>query len=447
MTDLFLHNIMAIHPKSISVETYQAARRCFLDYLGCTLAGNKLYKEKESAYLNSLVADIGNATIIGHHRKVPQQTAALINGINAHVAELDDGHRIGMVHLGAPIISALLTVSENEIISCEDFLYGIIIGYEVAIRLACAVQPTCKQKGFHATGIVGTIGGAIAVGTSLKFDFEQMKSAFSTAITCAAGILEMQENDSELKPLNVGRAAMDAIAAAYIGKARFKAPQDALGGKRGFLRIFSDNPKMEYIECFNHPVLYIQTIYNKPYAACRHCHPAIEAAMDIRKQDGFVLSEIEHIQVETYRLAVKGHEHTFIQGINSAKMSIPYSLAVALVTGHAGLHEYTEEYITDTTILDIASKVVVTEREDLTLLCPQKRIAIVKVQTNKGNFISQVDYPKGEPENPMSDQELYSKVEQLMTFGGCNIESCKWIIKSVMQDEFSLSTIIEKLNH
>ena len=446
MIDLFLRNIETIRPENISPEVYQAARRCFLDYLGCTLAGNKLYREKESAYLTDLDTEVGKATILGFSKKVPLQTAALINGISAHVAELDDGHRVGMVHLGSPIISALIAVAEHERIEIRDFLYGIIIGYEVAIRLACTIQPDCKLKGFHATGVVGVIGGAMAIGAALKFDVKQMKSAFSAAVTSAAGVLEMIEGDTELKAFNAGRAAMDAVAAAYMGKAYFKAPQDALGGKRGFLSVFSDNPKMEYIENFNEPFLYIQTIYNKPYAACRHCHPAIEAAINIRGQKGFTLNNIERIQVETYRLAVKGHDHTFIQGINSAKMSIPYSFAVSLVVGRAGLDEYTEKYISNKTILEVASKVVVIEREDLTLLCPQKRIAKVTVQTVTGNFVSQVDYPKGEPENPMSDQEFYAKLEQLMTFGGCSIDSCKQIEQRVMQERFTLSEILENLS-
>lgn len=446
MTDLFLRNIVAIRPENISVETYRLARKCFLDYLGCALAGSKLYLSKEQAYLNSLNMGVGEASVIGFSRKMPLQVAALVNGISAHVAELDDGHRVGMVHLGAPIISALLAVGEKENVNCDAFLYGIIIGYEVAIRLACAVQPDCKLRGFHATGVLGTIGGTMAIGGALGFDLEQMKSAFSAAVTSAAGILEMIEGDTELKAFNAGRAAMDAIAAAYIGKSRFKAPLDALGGKRGFLKIFAENPQMKYIETFDEPFLYIQTIYNKPYAACRHCHPAIEAAIDIRGQKGFVLDEIEHIQVETYNLAVKGHDHTSIHGINSAKMSIPYSLAVSLVTGCAGLDEYTEQYVTNKTILDIASKVTVAAREDLTALCPQKRIAIVSVQTLKGFFVSRVDYPKGEPENPMSDEDFYSKAEQLMTFGGCNIESCRQIMNSIMDDKFVLSEIMEKLN-
>ena len=61
---------------------------------------------------------------------------------------------------------------------------------------------------------------------------------------------------------------MDGLTAAYIGKARFKAPEDALGGKRGFLKVMTDVPKLEFLTNFDTSKMMIETIYMKPYAAC-----------------------------------------------------------------------------------------------------------------------------------------------------------------------------------
>jgi 2-methylcitrate dehydratase PrpD len=415
MTDSFIQGLMTICPEKIPTDVYQQARMSFLDYLACTVAGAKFFSQKDSNYINSVDEDTG-VTIIGFNRKASMQTAALINGMNSHVMELDDGHRKGAVHVGGTIFSALLPVAEKEKISMHDFLYGAIIGYETTIRLACAVQPGNKLRGYHATGTCGTIGATMAIAAALHFDFDQMKSAFSAAVTSAAGVLEMQEDNADLKPLNVGRAAMDAVSAAYLGKARFQPPKDALGGKRGFLAVMTDKPKTESLTDFSEGELCIQSIYNKPYASCRHTHSAIESAMKIRSQNNFRLEKLESICVRTYKLAVAGHDHTQVDGISSAKMSMPYSVAVALITGRAGLNEFSQEMVFNKDILSLASKIQVVEDNELTSLCPQCRAAIVEVKTKSGFFSARTDYPKGEPENPLTDDEFKQKVDGLLSF-------------------------------
>jgi 2-methylcitrate dehydratase PrpD len=446
MTDQFLTHILHTAQSLEDSPSLSMARDCLLDYLGVCFAGSKILQEKELAYLNAF-SKVEEATHIGSGCLCSIQNAALLNGISAHVIELDDGHRIGMLHLGAPIISALLAIAEKEHLSSRDLLRGIIIGYEVAIRLACCVQPECKLRGYHATGTCGTVGAAMGIAAALHFNFEQMKSAFSAATTSASGLLEMIEGDTEMKPYNAGRAAMDGVTAAYIGHARLKAPSDALGGKRGFLHAMTDHPKMDYITLFEDGHLMINSIYKKPYAACRHCHPSIEAALHIRQMKDFSIDEVECIHVETYKLAVGGHDHTDIEGVNSAKMSIPYSLAVALFTGKAGMDEFTTPFIENPEIQAITNKVKVTDREDLTMLCPQKRVAVVNVKTRHGDFMDQVDYPKGEPENPLLREELEQKFRGLAMFGGLSAENCDAIIHELEKADFDIRKILKLTNN
>ena len=441
ITNTFLNGIHLKSQEAYLEDIYIMARKCFLDYLGVSIAGFSILRQKEEQLIN--VTSYSNESyIIGKNIKVHATIAALLNGISAHTIELDDGHRIGMLHLGAPVISALLAIAEKERITSDDFLFGIIIGYEVAIRLACSVQPGCKLKGYHATGTCGTVGAAMGIAAALHFDQEQIKSAFSAAITSAAGMLEMIEGDTEMKPYNAGRAAMDGLVAAYIGKARFKAPKDALGGKRGFLAIMTDVPKMQYLTDFNCGKFMIDTIYMKPYAACRHCHPSIEAALKLREKPGFDITKVQNIDVATYKLAVAGHDHTEIKGVNSAKMSIPYSFSVALNTGKAGLNEFTEKFITDAKIQDITNKVRVRDVDELTVLCPQKRVAVVSVTTDSGIFTERVDFPKGEPENPLSQQELEDKFRGLAKYGGLSLYECEQVISEVWKDDFNLEMIM-----
>lgn len=451
MTDQFINNIRSIRKEAITPEVLHQAQRALIDYLSVTISGVKAFREKETAYMDALGAT-GDTTVIGLKRKCSMQTAALMNGMSAHVIELDDGHRRGALHVGATVFSALLPVAEHEHLSSEDLLYGAIIGYEVSIRLACAVQPGNKLKGYHATGICGTVGAAMGIAAALGFDFDQMKSALSAAVTSAAGVLEMQEDNSDLKPLNVGRAAMDAVAAAYLGKVRFKAPLDAIGGKRGFLKVMTDDPHTEFITEFEKDALLaITQIYMKTYAACRHTHPAIEAALTLRPNlvnslTCGLVDSISSITVEAYQLAVAGHDHTDILGVGSAKMSMPFAVALALCKGSAGMEDFNEANVSDEEILALTRKVKVVENEELSALVPKKRASILNIKMKDGTTLShRVDYPKGEPENPLTDEELIQKFNSLAMASGLSEENCSKVIELINHPTFSIKTLIDLL--
>ena len=451
MTDHFINNLRSIRKEDISPEVWHQARRALIDYLSVIIPGAKAFCQKETAYMDAL-GETGDATVIGLNRKSSMQTAALMNGMSAHVIELDDGHRRGALHVGATVFSALIPVAEHEHLSSEDLLYGAIIGYEATIRLACAVQPGNKLRGYHATGTCGTVGATIGIAAALGLDFYQMKSALSAAVTSAAGVLEMQEDNADLKPLNVGRAAMDAVAAACLGKARFKAPLDAIGGKRGFLKVMTDDPHTEFITDFDcEAPLAIMQIYMKTYAACRHTHPAIEAALTLRPKlmDSLtcgLVDSISSIEVEAYKLAVAGHDHADILGVSSAKMSMPFAVALALLKGSAGMEDFNEANVTEAEILALTRKVKVVENEELSALVPKKRASILNVIMKDGTTLShRVDYPKGEPENPLTDKELNQKFNSLAMTSGISEENCNKVIELINHPTFNIKTLIDLL--
>ena len=323
-----------------------------------------------------------------------------------------------MMHPGAPVITALLAVAGSQKLTGERFLKGIVVGYEAAIRLASAIQPGHKLKGYHATGTCGTIGAAVAIAVALGYSAEQMKAVVSAAATDATGVLEVIDDGSRLKPYNIGRAAVAAINAAFIGGAGLNGPDDILGGKRGFFKVMAQDVKQEYVvEGFGDKYA-IEMIYRKPYAACRHCHAAIEAAMNAAKGQNISLDEIESVQIETYGLAVGGHEHTEVRGTSSAKMSTPYSVAAGLVCGKADFQQFEDMYLNNGDILSIAKKVMVVESPELSALVPAKRAAIATIRTKSQVFTNRVDYPKGEPENPITRSELENKYLSLAQAAG-----------------------------
>ena len=408
LTDTFIEGLV-VKSQLIPGKVIQQAKKCLLDYLGVVVGGAKYLQDQHPEFFKDLADNAGDCSVLGTNYKTTAWKAAWLNGFSAHVLELDDGHRLGMIHLGASIISAVLAIAEKEKLTLDSILRGMIMGYEAAVRCACSLQPGHKVRGYHVSGTCGTIGSAMAVSFACGFTKEQMKSTLVCAVTSAAGLLEIQEESSELKPYNLGRAAMDGLAASQMGCLALPGPDDILGGKRGFLAVLTDNPIRSNLTDFSNEDYCIEGIYQKEYAACRHCHPAIEAAIAIRNEMNIQLEQVQKIEVHTYKLAVGGHDHKEIKGMSSAKLSTPFSVALALVKGKADHVDFNTESLCDAQILDMTKKTEVIEDEVLTSLSPKKRAARLIVYTENGVFEKQVDYPKGEPENPMSYGEIKKK--------------------------------------
>lgn len=411
--------------KVIPFEINIQARKVLLDYLGVLAGGLRYLKEKHS----DLLAAAPNS--------------AFLNGFAAHVLELDDGHRQGMIHLGTSIVSAVLDVAEKENLKSDDVLRGIVMGYEVAVRCARAIQPGHKVRGYHVSGTCGTIGSAMGIAFASNYNKEQLKSTLACAVCSAAGILEIQEQASELKPYNTARAAYDGVLAAQIGKLALPGPDDILGGKRGFLAALTDTPKPEFLIDFSEDGYCIEGIYQKVHAACRHCHPAIDATLDMRNDLNLKPEQIEKIEVHTYKLAVGSHDHTQIMGISSAKLSTPYAVALAIVKGSCGYADYNEDYLNDYWIKNLTRKVSVIEDENLTAQSPAVRGARVTIYLKEGEeYEAPCLYPKGEPENPLTQEELEGKFRGLAMYGGLSSAECDEVISEIKKENFDLNKIL-----
>src|SRR5690606_32888100 len=149
----------------------------------------------------------GPCHIFGRSETFDPSTAALHNALSAHILELDDGSRFGMMHPGVPIVSALLAACHMYGFGETEFLKGMIVGYEAALVIAEQVQPDHKERGFHTTGTLGVVGAALAVAYALNMTTSEKKTALSAALTGSSGLLAAIDGESELKPLNAARSA------------------------------------------------------------------------------------------------------------------------------------------------------------------------------------------------------------------------------------------------
>lgn len=442
-TKRLLDGLEALAATPLTPDLAMTARLRLLDWLGCVLAG----AASEQTRIADLLANGGEgpSAVIGTGRRSAPLTAALINGMHSHVVELDDGHRYGITHAGGPLIAALLASGHDPRVTTDSFLKGIVVGYEAALRVAMACQPQAKLRGWHGSGVFGVIGAAIGTGVALGFDRAKLNAALAAAATSASGMVKAFAEGSELKPYNAGQPALTGLAAALTADAGFPGPGDILDGPHGLVQMLRGSPADPAAFDVAAPWC-IETVYLKPYASCRYCHAPVEAVLNLRRNHGVAAGDVTAITVDTYQLAVHKHDHTEIDGPYSARLGIPYCVGAALATGETGMAAFAPAALTDPETLRLMRVTDVREDPDLTALVPARRAARVTMTLADGRMITdQVDLPRGEPEVPMTADDLRAKFADLAMFAGIETDLASTLADLVLDPKRDPRRALEHL--
>lgn len=438
----FLNEINNLWNEEVPAEVLDRSKHSFLDYLAVTCAGVKFQEEKLNSYFDFSQPENGIFKVIGTGKEFALKEAVFLNGLNAHALDYDDGTNSGIIHLGSPIFSLLIPLAQRYDIRIHDMLRAAIIGYEASYTMAVSIQPGHKVLGYHATGTCGTLGATLAAAYMLNFTEEERFQSFAAACVAASGMLKVLDDSSELKPYNVAKTSLLSLTAIQMAKSGFKGSSDPFGG-RGFFKMMTGKDDIELKPVLLNGTYAIMKSYTKPYASCRYTHPSVEAAIHLKKRVN--LNEIEEIIIRTYDLAVSGHDHTDIPGSYSAKMSIPYAVAVGLLFGKADLQEFSDVMVNNENVLNLTRKVKVLADDSLSAVFPGVQAAIVTIKTKKGDYSERVDFPKGEPENPLTDEEFRNRYDELMNYAGIQSSISKKVFESVYNKDITINELVEEL--
>jgi 2-methylcitrate dehydratase PrpD len=394
-------------------EVVKQVKKCLLDFLGVSLLGSTSSIGRTLVNFVKNIGGVEESTVIGECLKVPCINAAFINGVLAHIHELDDGHRFAMGHPGAVVIPAALAVGERNNASGRELITSITAGYEVFVRIAKAVNPSHLQRGFHTTGTCGVFAAAAASGKILGLNVDELSNALGLAGIQAAGLLEVVRGESIAKPLQPGKAAQSGVISALLAQNGVSAPDTIFEGENGFCHAFSDSYDLQVITEGLGESYEIMRIYFKFHASCRHTHPAIDGVLKLVKEYNILPEEIEEVQVKTYSIAYNlcGKEYE-PKTVSTAKFSIPYCVSAAILRGSVGPEAFTVESIKDT--VNLARKVKVTVDPEIDANFPRERGAKVKIVRGNGEEVEVFTRnPFGEPEAPASIEDIKGKFKSL----------------------------------
>ncbi|UBV44515.1 MmgE/PrpD family protein (plasmid) [Deinococcus taeanensis] len=410
------------NPPAIPASALEDAQRSVLDGLGSLLAGSV---EPPARIVQDLVRDLGradNATVFGAGR-ASAAGAALANGVATHILELDDIHKGSTVHAAAPIIPAALAVAEREHLGGAAFLRAVVLGYDAALRIGEAVNPS-HYRHWHPTGTVATFGAAVAAGTLMGLDERQMLDALGTAGTQAAGLWEFNASGAMSKTLHPGKAAMNGVMAADLARRGFTGASTILEGPRGFFAATTAVHDAGRVTADLGEVWKVSENGYKLYACCGHTHTAIDAALSLRQAHGWtaeqVLAQVREVRVATYGpgwdIVSERNPRTPYQ----AKFSLAYVVGAALLEGAVGLAQFSEDRfgpsgVTQNALARLLLRVRPAVSAELTALYPAAWPARLEVELMDGQVLrAGGDFPRGNQENPVSTAELEAKFRALV---------------------------------
>lgn len=426
LVDRFVTAMLEAQTTGISEEVDRAARRQLLDSVGVSIAAQSESTVSAVEQMIRANGSQGDARTIGHRATLTAQWAALLGGTLAHALDFDDTHGPSVLHPSASVIPAAIAAASESGATIQDTVNAIAAGNELVVRLGMAGvdvegrDSIFFRRGFHATSICGTLGAALAASLLTTNDADEIRETVSIASSFSSGLLEANRTGGTIKRVHCGWAAFGALTARELARTGVTGAPTFLEGRFGFLNAFcgsAANPEWLTNGLGEHWEM--TRISFKPYPTNGFATSVVDAAVALR-ESGLRLDEVIGVEIrlppQVLRTVAEPPdqkaEPTTTYG---ARFSAPFVFALAL-RGGGGLglavDDFTDETITDRSLLAVARRVDVIGDDGLKSAFPGDVPAHVIVETAAGKrFEESVPHRRGGVNRPLTDEELSRKFD------------------------------------
>ncbi|MEI4261368.1 MmgE/PrpD family protein [Roseovarius sp. D0-M9] len=379
----------------------RAARRWLLDLIGVAAGGtctelSRIIRDHAGAHFG---AGTRQARILFDGRVASPAGAALAGAMSIDALDGHDGHKLTKGHVGCGVLPALLAISEAESQTRGDaFLASLVIGYEIGTRAGIALHRTAAD--YHTSGAWIALACAALGARELKLGADRTRHAIGIAEYHGprSQMMRCIDHPTMLKD-GSGWGAMAGVSAAYLAADGFTGAP-AITVESDDVADLWDDLGTNWRICEQ---------YFKPWPICRWAQPAVRAILDLRRAHGLISQDVERIEITTFhesrRLAVRRPQTT-----EEAQYSTSFPAAVAMVRGAIGPQEVSAEVFADAEVLRLSTGMHVTEAPEYNAAFPARRIAHVALVLGDGRrLVSPPTEATGDPESPVSDQDLAAK--------------------------------------
>ncbi len=419
--------LAALLDRPITQADRRRAALHLLDWIGCATAGAA---SETGAVFRRFAArqPAGGARVLldGAHGA---RDAAFANGAFGNVLEMDDVHREAILHPGPVVVPAALSLATSLHLPGTALLDAILRGYDAEIRIGRAMGPAHYRQ-FHPTASCGPFGAAAACGSLLGLDRAAMVWALGNAGTQTGGVWQCRAEPVMTKQLHTARAAVMGMEAAMLAAEGLTGPREILEGALGvFAGLAPDARPARVLAEPEAPWLVHATSF-KPWPACRHCHAAIDAALELR--DGSQ-APIKDVLVSSYADALDFCDRVTPRTSIEAKFSLQHSVAVALLEGPPPLAAFDLAALVRPDVASLRSRIRVTVDQGFAAAYPARFGAAVTVMREDGS-VRHASIPDalGDPENPLSEAALQQKARLLMASAGIDAQQIETVIAATL---------------
>ena len=420
LTQVLADFYIGLEFEDLSPQSVDRAKYFCLDYLGVAVRGAQT---PSSGVVQRVVRSLGSgggSVVMGTDQRAAPEYAALANGAAAHSLEMDDVSNHSSLHPGVVTFPAAFACGDMAGVDGRDLITAIAAGYDLTIRLGRAVDPRRHYaRGFHPTSTCGTFGAALVAAKLLGLGADRTTWALGIAGSQAAGSLEFLGQGAWTKRLHPGWACHSGLMAALLAREGFVGPTTILEGRDGFLHGYTDDADGSIALQDLGGELYINRVSIKPHACCRYKQGPLDCVLEIVRRHDLKPQEVAQVTVGVLKagfntVAVPEEQKRNPRNVIEAQFSMAFGAAVALVFGRASLSEYTEENLDRPEVKELMSKVHCVQDPSLEANYPSQWPAWVEVQTLDGRRLrAEVQYPKGDPENALTWDELKDKFRDL----------------------------------
>ncbi|MGA2670230.1 MAG: MmgE/PrpD family protein [Dehalococcoidia bacterium] len=409
--------------QDLPAEVIKQAKRLVLDTIGCAIGG---YTSDASRILISAIPDLGGtaeSTIIGSGIKTSCANAALANGVMVRFLDLNDGYIIAKPVLTgthpSEIIPPIFAVGERQRSSGKQVIEAMVAGYELSARFndACTVNKSIEHKGWNIDLRAGFIV-PVVVGKLLGLNAEEIENAIGIAgsLNMVLGILDAPKEEYTMsKNLRFPFTAYDAIIASILAQKGFTGPKKVIEGQRGFVESVMGGD-FDFKKCTDFNGFRIMQTSFKSFPSDGTTHGHLTATLQLVKENDIKPEDVAQVRIFASSRDV---EHTgqpekrYPHNKETADHSSYYLTAVAISDREVSSRQYTSAKYDDPRIRELNDKVIFEADPSLDNL---PTAGISEITTKQGKtYKKRVDYPRGEPRNPMTDKELEDKFRSLAT--------------------------------
>ena len=393
------------------------AKRYLLDSLGCAFGG---FRQEDARIALEVLGDIagkGPATILGSGTKADPVSASLANALMVRVMDYNDIYWQQDPSHPSDIIPAALACGERAGKDGKELIVGIVLGHEFEMRMCEAAFPGIRERGWHHATLTAFVSPIVA-GRMLDLSWEQIQHAIgisasrhATLGAVTAGKLTMMKNTVD--PM----ATQSGVLAALLAERGYTGPEHVIDGKEGLAQCFGPEWRLEVLADGLGDGWRIERCGMKAFPTEALTHTPISAVLDIVREHDLAPEQVKTVHIRSLARAadiLADPSKYDPRSKETADHSLPYVIAAALVDRQVTPAQFEPDRIMDPRIREQLPKVVVVADAEIEKVFPKLQRVAVTIETGDGRKLAkELDYPKGDPRNPLSDEEIEQKFDAL----------------------------------